>query len=512
MLLLIPIIFLAILLFYLFSMKSTKGGCRRRRRKSKECFIEYNEPTATGQLMVSDGVGNLSTFNVGTGKTLVSDGAGNITTINTGLFNNTITANRGLTGSTGTFTGALLANGGLTGTTGNFTGNIQGNKVKIQENNITFTDSNDKGLIYTNTNNTNWNGTNTPAFKPSDGMVLYGWTDGALGTKSGGDKASLKWSNDGNVSVRGTLTANEITGITDYEVFYSAGDLKTHTYSPEGKWNVKDEGDTSWDPKVRGSNRSGRAFNTPSDDADATGNNIDITIPTLQKTAYIYHLSWSSCRYFDIYGVLPTSVSSKSEEVFIKRVNAYSDKLVNSSTYHDGVSIVVVPSIDRFQKIRIKGVKGRIHYMGIGFNKTMVGSDSGFIHADNVKGRFSGEIRTNDSLVANNDLWSGQDTTRQGSTNFYNKSVNMNTHLPFTDGHNYISGLSTRIRGGDLVVEGNKQLCIGSTCLTENDLKKLKNNSFPNMIIGGRNFGSNIWVTNGGYLHNSSTFAEKNGF
>jgi hypothetical protein len=67
----------------------------------------------------------------------------------------------------------------------------------------------------------------------------------------------------------------------------------------------------------------------------------------------------------------------------------------------------------------------------------------------------------------------GQDMTRQGSTNFYNKSVNMNTHLPFTDGHNYISGLSTRIRGGDLVVE-DKNICIGSTCLTEDDLKNLK--------------------------------------
>jgi fibronectin-binding autotransporter adhesin len=90
----------------------------------------------------------------------------------------------------------------------NVTGDIQGKKVKIQENNITFTDNNDKGLIYTSSNNTNWDGTNTPAFKPSDGMVLYGWTDGALGTKSGGDKTSLYWDKDGNVNVRGAFKVN----------------------------------------------------------------------------------------------------------------------------------------------------------------------------------------------------------------------------------------------------------------------------------------------------------------
>ena len=125
MLLLIPIVFLAIVLFYLISMTmKTKKGCRRRKRTQKECFVEYNEPTAQGQLLVSDTNNNLSTFSVGTGKTLISDGAGNITTINTGLFNNTITANGGLTGSTGTFSGQLRANGGLTGTTATLSGNL----------------------------------------------------------------------------------------------------------------------------------------------------------------------------------------------------------------------------------------------------------------------------------------------------------------------------------------------------------------------------------------------------
>jgi len=88
------------------------------------------------------------------------------------------------------------------------TGNIQGPNVKIQDNNVVFSPNGDKGLIYTGAGMNNWSGTNTPDFKPSDGMMLYGWMDGALGTKNGGDKASLYWDHNGNVNVRGALRAN----------------------------------------------------------------------------------------------------------------------------------------------------------------------------------------------------------------------------------------------------------------------------------------------------------------
>ena len=236
MLLLIPIIFLAIVLFYLISMTmTTNKGCRRRRRKQKECFVEYNEPTATGQIMLTDGVGNLSTFNVGTGKTLVSDGAGNITTINTGLFNNTITANNGIsgtsgtfsgqleanggltanggfTGSTGTFTGQLRANGGLTGTTGTFTSILNANGG-ISGSTATLTGNLSVGGVSSNLNFTQpkpqitANGSAGPLvidpnFTSDNYLLLYDRVDvdGVLNAK-------------GNLNVAGEYTANGIVSV-----------------------------------------------------------------------------------------------------------------------------------------------------------------------------------------------------------------------------------------------------------------------------------------------------------
>ena len=477
-----------IVLFYAFYMCISKSKCSkkcRRKKKNKECFQQTEPIAAKSQIMLTDESGNLSTFNLGSNKTFVSDKDGNITTVTTGLFNDVITANKGMTGN---------VTGNVTGTTGTFSGNIQGNQVKIQENSITFTTGNDKGLLYTNTNNTNWNGTNTPAFKPSDGMVLYGWKDGALGTKNGGDKASLKWSDDGNVSVRGTLSANEITGITDYEVYYNANDTTKHTYSPEsGVWTISNN--TSWDPKVRGSNRTGNATNTAVNDQDATGNIIEITVPTSQKTAYIHYLSWLESRYFDIYGVLPTSVSPTSQEVFIKRVNSHSDKTVNSTGYHDGVSIAVVPSIDRFQKIRIKGVKGKIYYMGIGFNKTMVGSDVGFIHADNVKGNFGNVTASNGQGLVR--LQAGLDGNKVGYVEFRKPNNDRKGYIGWDDGSGYLqlaveSGCPGYKSNGKIVAT---EFCIDDVCISKQNLLNIRDDVF---LRRGQDYGQ-VYGTGGRY-------------
>jgi hypothetical protein len=433
------IITFIVVLFYVFyacilsKINKCPKKCRRK-KKNKECFVEHLEPTAKGQIMLTDETGNLSTFNLGSNKTFVSDGNGNITTVQTGLFDDPITANKGITGNltgnvtgtTGTFTGEIKA------ATGNFTSGIKGNLTGNLTGNVT-------GNVTGN---------------------LTGNVTGTTGTFTGEIKAST-----------GTFT-NGITGITDYEVFYNPDDLKTHTYSPStGVWNIAN--DSSWDPKVRGNIRTGRSFNSASDDADATGHTIDITIPPLQKTAYIYHLPWTTCRYFDIYGVLPTTVSSNSDEVFIKRVNAYQDIRNSSpSSYYDGTSIVAIPSIDRFQKIRIKCVKGRIHYMGIGFNKTMVASDSGIIHADNVRGTF------NNSLRGNSSMYLGQDTSKQSEFMIWNKAVGMNTHLPYgPDGQNYLSG-ATNVRGGNLNVEDGRSFCIGDVCINKDHLQRLRDDIY----------------------------------
>ena len=416
MLLLIPIIFLAIILFYLISMTmTTNKGCRRRRRKQKECFVEYNEPTATGQIMLTDGVGNLSTFNVGTGKTLVSDGDGNITTINTGLFNNTITANAGISGTTGTFSGQLAANGGLTGSTGFFTsqltanGGLTGNVTGNLTGNVTGNATSSSRNLITDTRSVN----SPPSFYAnSTGVTNELKTSSVIGLPGGGFhslETTSPWKDntvafpitqiayDGKTSkyFRSAMPADAAWGPwrletsineNDYFAFSSVGDADTVF---TGAWN-KDG--YNWEPLLRGGSRKGSAFTTAIDDQDASAAYIDVTVPTKLdgtkgRTAYVNYLPWSSCRYFDIFGVL-----SNNNEVLIKRVNAYLSKSqsssksngVDSTDIHNGASIAVVPRADRFAKIRIKGVKGRIHYMGTGWGKEIVGSENGMVHGDNV--------------------------------------------------------------------------------------------------------------------------------
>jgi len=513
----------------------TKKGCRRR-RKQKECFVEHLEPTATGQLMVSDGVGNLSTFNVGTGKTLVSDGAGNITTIDTGLFNNTITANGGLTGSTGTFTGALIANGGLTGNvTGNLTGNVTGNSTSSSRNLITDTRSvNSPPSFYANSTGV------TNEFKTSSVIGLPGTGFVSLETTSPWKDNSAELpirqiAYDGKTSkyFRSAMPADAAWGPwkletsmdeNDYYAFSSVGDADTVFTPASSGWTI-DPNSTNYDPAIRGGSRKGVAWTTLQDDSDTSTLWIDVTVPsklagTQGRTAYVHYLPWSTCRYFDIFGLL-----SNNDKVFIKRVNAYMN--VNQSdskqTYFNGISIAAVPRADRFTKIRIQGVKGRIFYMGTGWGKEIVGSENGMIHTDNI---YLNDPNNTSSIVTVSAMLDYLNTTLKTTNTTANK------------------------------------FCIGSTCLTEDDFKKVKNNDFPvlntrsdltfnsggkntyiihnphddrktlyvarsstdntfspnwewgrgRMNIGDRTFGDNIWVTAGGYLHNNAGFSEKNGF
>jgi hypothetical protein len=52
------------------------------------------------------------------------------------------------------------------------------------------------------------------------------------------------------------------------------------------------------------------------------------------------------------------------------------------------------------------------------------------------------------------------------------------SHLPWTDGKNYLTGRETIVRGGNLVIKGggaaNRGVCIDDVCITKADLKKLK--------------------------------------
>lgn len=80
------------------------------------------------------------------------------------------------------------------------------------------------------------------------------------------------------------------------------------------------------------------------------------------------------------------------------------------------------------------------------------------------------------------------------------------------------SGGTRKVKMWDEVTV-NGTFCIGNTCITEDDLKKIKNNSFPNLQVGGKtvlttgsNYNiNNIFTTNEGYLHNRGDFQQRNG-
>ena len=61
------------------------------------------------------------------------------------------------------------------------------------------------------------------------------------------------------------------------------------------------------------------------------------------------------------------------------------------------------------------------------------------------------------------------------------------THFPHTSSkENWISG-PTNFRQGGIKVESGQTISIGGTSITEDDLKKLKNNTFPVLTINGDN-------------------------
>ena len=203
-----------------------RGRICRKYSKYEENFVENLEPTAAGQIILSDPTGNLATFNVGSGKTLVSSATGDITTIPTGQFDGPVTANQGISGTTGTFTrsltaatgtftGALTANGGISSTTGTFTGALTANGG------ISVTDLNANGSLTASGLNTKLINApvsaNTWLQVNSNGNAQNGVAvQNALSIVDGGANGGLsvgKWNDssnspgNGNIYATGNITA-----------------------------------------------------------------------------------------------------------------------------------------------------------------------------------------------------------------------------------------------------------------------------------------------------------------
>ena len=270
----------------------------------------------------------------------------------------------------------------------------------------------------------------------------------------GADGGNWDWSKqtqfmaDGNVNVSGNITAagrnilgeidelknkSAVTGAvaSDFDAF-SNGDNATFSKG----WKVG--GDWYWDPSIRGPGRGGFAHTEKLDglgedwdDNDTSDRTADIAVPAGMKSGFLFHLPWVNCRHFDIYGLL-----ANGKQVFIRRVNAFQNvKNESVDNFHDAAAVVPITRVDRFASIRIKGVRGRIHYMGTGWTKNNLnsyasGADSGFVSAQNIVGGFP-KIVVGDNITPPND-WRG--------ANFKRKDGSW-THFDWKDdGKNYIRG------------------------------------------------------------------------
>jgi hypothetical protein len=205
----------------------------------------------------------------------------------------------------------------------------------------------------------------------------------------------------GNTDIKGTLHVNDRNILTELDGKIG-GEYEQFTRASEpveraGVWHFG--GDSRWDPAFRGG-RVGNAHTDGQEDQNTSGNWIDYNVPANMKQAYVVHLPWSNCRYFDIFG------RTGNDYIFIKRVDAWNPQSENKNNYHSGITAVGVAGVNRFSRIRIQGRVGRIHLMGIGWTREE-GRDmeTGYVHMDNTYGAKNNETTFNNRIVVNGGGW-----------------------------------------------------------------------------------------------------------
>jgi hypothetical protein len=133
-------------------------------------------------------------------------------------------------------------------------------------------------------------------------------------------------------------------------------------------WTKRDT--KEWDSLIRGGENKGIVHTDRDHDANASDRFISYAVPDGMRTGYLVYLPWHNSRFFDVYGTL-----ENGKDVFLTRVSAFSREGVVDG-FHHGVSIVPLIGVFRFKKIRIQGVRGQIHLMGIGWTESNVESST----------------------------------------------------------------------------------------------------------------------------------------
>ena len=89
------------------------------------------------------------------------------------------------------------------------TSSITAGNIQLFNSNSTmgiFLSDQNKGVVYSGANNGLYWSNNFP----TDGPVLFGWSDGALGTRSSGNAVTLMWNNSGNVGIGTTSPVSRL--------------------------------------------------------------------------------------------------------------------------------------------------------------------------------------------------------------------------------------------------------------------------------------------------------------
>lgn len=251
-----------------------------------------------------------------------------------------------------------------------------------------------------------------------------------------GGKSKI-YDNGGNTTIASdkTIALNAPNGVTvnggtvvlsDYEQFSKANE----PVEKAGNWTLGN--DWPWDKKFRGG-RVGYAHTQVGDDNDSSAYWIEYAVPAGMKQAYVVHLPWVNCRYFDVMGKIGNDV------IFIKRVNSWHPQYMtlanNKGSWevdgtHAGTTAVSVAGVNRFERIRIQCRIGQVHLMGVGWTmEEGRAMETGYTHWDNVYSKPDMTNPTFSNIKANGDLFVGMNrNTATGGTIYIGGTEGDNAH------------------------------------------------------------------------------------
>jgi len=230
-------------------------------------------------------------------------------------------------------------------------------------------------------------------------------TGAISGTTIGGTTitASAAFSGPGT-SITGFANGLSIGGSSNGQAFFSYTLASNYAaVSAAGDWISEGATTGNWHSDIHFSPNDGRVGNLYSVlDSDSTGSGwVDYTVPAGAKTAYIAHLNWSNCRYFDIYG---RQSSDSATYVFIHRHNAINNIVNVGGVNHSAAVVIPVVGMGIYNRLRIQLVKGRAHIMGIAWSaddRAVSGmTGTGQVHGDNVFGNIAGNAATATSATS----------------------------------------------------------------------------------------------------------------